>query len=88
MTDTSYENGDRAPQIPGAEPVAPTVTVSGPPGWSGKVTTYNWPASENVLNRYLVWVKPDGALVVADDITPDEVQAAIDLLLAQAGAIE
>lgn len=87
MTDSSYPN-DRAPQIPNAEQVTPAVIVSGPPDWGGKVLLHNWPASENVLNRNLVWVKPDGDLVIADDITSDEVQAAIDLLLAQAGAIE
>lgn len=83
MTDTSYPN-DRAPQIPGAEPIAPTVTVSGPPGWTG--TVHNW--SPNLLGRVLVSIKPDSAIVLADDLTIDDAERAIDRLLLFVGAHE
>lgn len=62
MTDTSYLNGDRAPQIPGAEPLTVgRITFSSPLGKGAvsvgeriTLTGGNWPASENVSGK--VWL--------------------------------
>ena len=77
------------PTIPGFEHILPAVIVSAPPGWTGTVKAYNWPLSEAVTgNRTLVWINEAGDILATDDITPAEAQAAIDLLLGYAGAIE
>jgi len=76
------------PTIPGFEQILPAVIVSAPPGWTGTVKAYNWPLSEAVDNRNLVWINRCGDMLATDDITPAEAQAAIELLLGYAGAIE
>jgi len=88
-------DNDSAPTIPGFEPIAPGgVIVSAPPGIKiltpgVRRVTYNYPLSEAVAdNRNLVWINPDGDILATDDITPAEAQAAIELLLGYAGAIE
>ena len=90
----SNHDNDSAPTIPGFEPIAPGgVIVSAPPGIKiltpGVRLTYNWPLSEAVTGkRNLVWINEAGDILATDDITPEEAQAAIELLLGYAGAIE
>jgi len=88
------DDQETQPAIPGFEPIAPGgVIVSAPPGIKiltpgvGRVT-YNYPLSEAVDNRNLVWINRYGDILATDDITPEEAQAAIELLLGYAGAIE
>jgi|GEM_PF-5687013 len=87
------DDRDAPPAIPGFESIAPGgVIVSAPPGIKiltpGVRLTYNYPLSEAVDNRNLVWINRYGDMLATDDITPEEAQAAIDLLLGYAGAIE